>query len=137
MRSAAVFPLVAGLVMLAGCAPQAGPQSAGKGAGADAGKQCFFISQITSFNPVSPDRVIVNFAQYESWELELAPGCPDVDWTLQIGVDARGRTRVCNGNEIALTVPYPGTGARRCPVRSFRKLSDQEAAAARGQTPRN
>jgi hypothetical protein len=99
-------------------------------------RECFWGSQVTGFSDVGPDRAILNIGQRESWELTLAPGCPDVNWALNIGVRSRGGERICPGRPADLFVPNAsGSGFRRCLVQNVRKLSPEEAAAARGRTP--
>jgi hypothetical protein len=99
-------------------------------------RECFWGSQVTGFGDAGPDRAILNIGQRESWELTLAPGCPDVNWALNIGVRSRGGDRICPGRPADLFVPNAsGSGFRRCLVQNVRKLSPEEAAAARGRTP--
>jgi len=118
------------LGLLAACSAE--PPAAGV-AGA---QQCFWNSQVTGFSDAGPDRAIVNIGSRESWELELSPGCPDVDYAQRIALVARGGSRICSGSNVELVVPDTSrTSARRCLVRSVRKLSAEEAAAVRGRTP--
>lgn len=99
--------------------------------------ECFWGSQVTGFSDAGPDRAILNIGRKASWELTLAAGCPDVDWALNIGIQARGGDRICRGRPAELLIPdVSGRDYRRCLVRSIRKLSRGEAAAARGETPR-
>ena len=99
-------------------------------------RECFWGSQVTGFSDAGPDRAILNIGQRESWELTLAPGCPDVNWALNIGIRARGGDRICPGRPADLFVPNAsGNGLRRCLVQSVRKLSPGEAAAVRGRIP--
>lgn len=101
-----------------------------------ADRECFWGSQVTGFGDAGPDRAILNIGQRESWELTLAPGCPDVNWALNIGIRSRGGERICPGRPADLFVPNAsGSGFRRCLVQNVRKLSPEEAAAARGRTP--
>ncbi|MCX8474546.1 MAG: DUF6491 family protein [Sphingomonas sp.] len=99
-------------------------------------RACFWGSQVTGFSDAGPDRAILNIGQRESWELTVAPGCPDVNWALDIGIRARGGERICPGRPADLFVPNAsGSGFRRCLVQNVRRLSPEEAAAARGRTP--
>lgn len=105
-------------------------------AAAAADRECFWGSQVTGFADAGPDRAILNIGQRESWELTLAPGCPDVDWAMKIGIRSRGGDRVCPGRPADLFVPNAsGSGMRRCLVQNVRKLSPEEAAAVRGRSP--
>lgn len=120
------------LLAVTACAP-ASEQSA---IAQQASRECFWGSQVTGFSDAGPDRAILNIGQRESWELTLAPGCPDVDWAMKIGIRSRGGDRICPGRPAELFVPNAsGSGMRRCLVQSVRKLSPEEAAAVRGRTP--
>lgn len=103
---------------------------------ARAGQACFWPSEITGFSDAGPDRALVSIGTRETWELTLSPGCPDVDWAMKIGIKSRGGERICPGRPAELLVPNAsGSSFRGCLVRSIRRLSPEEAAAARGQTP--
>lgn len=119
------------LFVAAACSPERPVPAA-----AAADRECFWGSQVTGFSDAGPDRAILNIGQRESWELTLAPGCPDVDWAMKIGIRARGGDRVCPGRPADLFVPNAsGSGMRRCLVQTVRKLSPEEAAAVRGRMP--
>jgi hypothetical protein len=86
-------------------------------------RACFWPSQVSGFGDAGPDKAILRIGARERWELTLSPGCPDVDWAMRIGIRARGGERVCEGRPAELIVPEEsGTGARRCLVRTVRKL---------------
>lgn len=97
---------------------------------------CFWASQVTGFSDAGPDRALVRLGFRETWELTLSPGCPDVNFALKIGIRSRGGERICTGRPAELLVPDAAeSGFQRCLVRSIRKLTRAEAAAARGETP--
>lgn len=101
----------------------------------DARQECFWASGVTGFNDAGPNRALVNIGRQATWELTLSPGCPDVDWAMNIGIRSRGTQRICSGVDAELLVPNASErGFQRCLVRDVRKLSPQEAAAARGET---
>lgn len=101
------------------------------------GPQCFRADSVTGFTDAGADKAIINIGNRESWELTLSPGCPGVDWAMQIGIRSRGGERVCEGRPAELFVPdASGHGARRCLVREVRRLSPSEARAVRGDAPR-
>jgi hypothetical protein len=101
------------------------------------GQACFWGSEVTGFSDRGPDRALVNIGVRETWELTLSPGCPGVDWAMNIGIRSHGGERICSGRPAELLVPNAsGSGFQRCLVRSVRKLGPAEAAAARGETPR-
>ena len=100
-------------------------------------RQCFNNADITGFSDAGPDVALVNIASRDTWELTLSPGCPDVDHAMSLGIVSRGRTMICTGRDAELLIPnLSGRGSQRCLVRNIRKLSPEEAAAARGDKPR-
>lgn len=99
--------------------------------------QCFWASSISGFSDAGPDKALVRIGAQEMWELTLSPGCPDVNWAMKIGIVSRGSQRICTGRPAELIVPSAsGSSSQRCLVSNVRKLSPQEAAAARGEIPR-
>ncbi|HEX8414473.1 MAG TPA: DUF6491 family protein [Sphingomicrobium sp.] len=118
---------------LAGCTATPGVPPGDQAAGtAQVGRQCFWASSVTGFSDAGPNRALVNIGQRETWELTLSPGCPDVNWAMRIGIAARGGDRICEGRPAELLVPSATGRMQNCLVRSVRKLSVAEAAAARG-----
>lgn len=100
-------------------------------------RQCFWASSVSGFSAAGPDRANVRLGQREMWELTLSPGCPDVNWAMKIGIISRGGPRICTDRPAELVVPSAsGSSSQRCLVRSVRRLSSVEAAAARGEVPR-
>ena len=100
-------------------------------------RECFWASSVTSFSDAVPNRALVSVGRRDTWELELSPGCPDVDYAMRLGIVSRGSDRICSGIDAELLVPpVSGRGLQRCLVRNVRKLSPEETAAARGETLR-
>ncbi|TFI57644.1 hypothetical protein E2493_14060 [Sphingomonas parva] len=126
------LPFLCVLPLLAGCtASSRGTSEAATDTGA---RQCFWASEVTSFSDAGPDRALVSIGRRETWALDLAPGCPEVDYAMRIGIVSRGSERICSGANAELVVPTAsGRGAQRCLVRAVRRLSPEEAAAARGE----
>lgn len=87
---------------------------------------------MTGFAAAGPDRARVNVGARESRELALAPGCPDIDWAMRIGIRARGGERICPGRPAELLVPgVSGNDLRRCLVRDVRKVPTARPGAPR------
>lgn len=125
MRSAILISAAAALV--AACAPTAGPDGP-----ASSASQCFFADEANGFNPIDRRTIEVSVGTNETWELEVAGPCPDVDWSTQIGLVSRGTNRICDGFDAELVVPDTlSGGTRRCFVSDVRRLSDDEVAARR------
>lgn len=97
-------------------------------------RTCFWVSEVTGFSAAGADRALVRIGTRATWELTLSPGCPDVDWAMRIGIRSRAGERICPGRHANLIVPNAsGSGTQSCHVRSIRKLSADEAAAALGR----
>ena len=60
-------------------------------AGLSTERACFFMSQVNGYNeaPDGPrgDRLYVNVGARDRYLLETMGSCPDLDWSLQIGID--------------------------------------------------
>ena len=122
------WQMAAVLLATTACAPPSSVGSSGSTA------QCFWSSQVSGFSSAGPDRALVRIGTRERWELALSPGCPDIDWAMQIGIRARGGSRICSGRNAELLVPNAsGSGMQRCLVRDVRKLPPEETG--RGTPP--
>ncbi|MEO6359609.1 MAG: DUF6491 family protein [Sphingomicrobium sp.] len=98
--------------------------------------QCFWASSVSGFSDAGPDRALVRIGGREMWEMTLSPGCPDVNWAMKIGIVSRGGERICTDRPAELVVPSAsGSSSQRCLVRTVRKLSPEESAAARRAVP--
>jgi len=101
---------------LAACAPNRSV------AAAQAARQCFWSSEVTSFGDAGPKRIIANVYNQEKWELTLANGCPNANWAMKIGIISRGSQEICTDAPAELLVPLAGGGAQHCLVTGIRKL---------------
>ncbi|MCB2065946.1 MAG: hypothetical protein KDE15_04810 [Erythrobacter sp.] len=127
-------PLLATLLALA-CAAcvteEAGEQE--PIAGLDTERQCFFPNQINGYSE-APDgsrgeRIYVRTGVRERFLVETLGSCPDIDWSLQLGIDPRFNTgSYCTGDQITLVVPRSlgGAGPDRCMARVLGRMVDEE-----------
>ena len=119
MYRACVLP--AAIAALGGCVEP--PETT---AAAQEARSCFRASEVTSFSDAGPDRALVKIGRRETWELTLAPGCPDVNWAMRIGIRSRGGERICSGVNAELLVPNASeTGTQRCLVSNVRQLPSE------------
>lgn len=122
MRAIAIVILASVGTACAG-APGERPQAVGEP------RQCFLASRVNGFTPVDRDTVRVSVGASETYELELLGSCPDVDRSFGIGIRSRGSDFVCRGQDAELIVPRTGLPSPdRCPVRSIRRVTPEEAA---------
>lgn len=91
-------------------------------------RQCFWTHRVTNF--ASSDNRIVNLrvGVKDVYQLEMFGHCNDVDWTQKIAVVSRGGSSICSGLDAEIIAPST-LGPQRCPVRSVRKLTVEEAKA--------
>lgn len=115
--------------VLAACAqtPGSAPTAAAPGG------QCFFNGNVSGFSAVDDDTVNVFVGVNDVYTLDLMGPCPDVDWSLQIGLRSTGGGPwICGGSAAELLVPdASGMGTNRCMVSNIQKLSPDAARAAR------
>ena len=126
------------LLLCLGAAACSSTSTAPNSRTAQAAPQCFYASQVTGFSDNGPGRALMNIGARETWELELSPGCSNVNWAMKIGIVSRGSERICSGRPAELIIPSAsGHLSQRCLVRNIRKLSPAETAAARGEKIRD
>ena len=120
--------LSAAALAAAACAPY---PPAPPGPHAAAGRQCFHAGQVNGYREAGRDHVDLMVGANEVYRVELFGACPDMDWTNEIGVHARGGgSFICDGFDVEFIVPSPGSGRPgRCGARSVRRLTPAEAAA--------
>lgn len=131
MRAALSFTIAAGFVVMAGCTPQDGPESAAAAAGA-AGRQCFRAQEVNGFNPIDRDTVDVRVGAGRVFRLELAHDCQDINWSQRIAIRSRGSSWICSGRPLDAELILPeAIGIDRCLVSDIRQLSQAEIDATR------
>ena len=119
---------VAGTVIAAcaATAPSARQQSV-------AGRQCFFASQVNGFWGATDDMVMIDVGVRDVYQLQLSGMCQDIDWADRIGFQSRaGGSWICHGFDAELLIPGPFRPSR-CLVTDIRKLTPEEAVAARSR----
>ena len=95
-------------------------------------RQCFLPRQVSGFSSVDDNSIHVTVGVNNVYRLELIGVCPDIDWSQQIGIRARGgaATWICQGLDAEIIVPSP-SGTQVCPVTGVRRLSEAEVQAWR------
>lgn len=135
----AALAAVGGALALSGCAPMEAPSAEEYDAtlaGIDTSRACFFTREINGFSrapdgPRGRERIYVHTGVREEWLVEARSHCPDLDFSLQIGFDTRGRTSLCTGDLETLVLPRGvGDGLDRCPVEILGRVIPQEEEGA-------
>jgi hypothetical protein len=90
---------------------------------------CFFHDMANGFSAPNDREVYVRVGVRDVYRLDLFGGCPNVDWTLSIGIFNRGSSWICVGDVVDLIVPDPGMGRQRCMAKVAAKLTPDEIAA--------
>ncbi len=100
-------------------------------ANVDTGRACFFTREINGFSnapeaPEGRDRLYISTGVSERWLLETWGSCPELDFSLAVGLDARGSTSICTGQMETLVVSssIPDT-LDRCPVRVLGRVIEE------------
>ncbi len=99
-------------------------------------RSCFRPDSINGFTVIDDQTVDVTITPKTVYRLTLFSPSPDIDWSLRIGIDARGRPWVCSGYDADIIVP-DATGRRRYPVTDIRKLTPDEIAAETAKGKKN
>lgn len=127
------LPLAAAsLAVLTAAAPMAAAKSPTDPAAAAAKttpkKQCFWTRQINGFAS-NDDRIVnVRVGVRDVYQFEMFGRCDEVDWANNIAVRSRGSSYICSGLDAEIISPS-SLGPHRCPVKTVRKLSEDEIKA--------
>ena len=115
-----------GAAALASCAAQpAGAPAAAQ----SSGRQCFLASQVNSFTPAKAGFVDIRVGANRYFQLELGGGCPDVNWSLQVGIrSVGGGSWICESYDVELVVPDPAISGR-CPISKVTAISKAQYLA--------
>ncbi|MET3663542.1 DUF6491 family protein [Caulobacter sp. 1776] len=110
-------------LLVAGPAPAAGAPKPER--------SCFRTEDVNGFTVIDDQTVDVTITPKNVYRLTLFAPSPDIDWSLRIGIDSRGRSWVCEGYDAEIVVPGDIVGLRRYPVTAVRKLTAEEIGASR------
>lgn len=94
-------------------------------------RSCFRTEDVNGFTVIDDQTVDVTITPKTVYRLTLFAPSPDIDWSLRIGIDSRGRSWVCAGYDAEIVVPGDIIGLRRYPVTDVRKLTPEEISASR------
>ena len=93
--------------------------------------RCFTSYMVNGFTPRGRDAVDVRVSANRIYRLTLGGYCPDVDWSMRLGIRTRGGgSWICQGADAEIIVPGP-TGRESCLVTDVRALTPQEIEAGR------
>ena len=98
---------------------------------ATSGRQCFLAGRVNGFWGATDDSVLVRTGVNDVYQLRLSGMCHNIDWANRIALRSTGGSNwICQGLDAEILVPSP-IGPDRCLVTDVRKLSPEEAKAAR------
>jgi len=126
-----VLTALAGVALLASCAPVADGGMAGGDAPPRA-RQCFSVSQVNNYEQGRPDQVFLRVGRDDVYELNAAGGCTDIDFAQRMALIPDGGTvgsRLCTDDWARVVVPGSTAPTTVCRVRISRKLTADEVAA--------
>ena len=92
-------------------------------------RACFFHDMANGFSAPDDHTVYVRAGVRDVYKLDLFGPCPNVDWTMRIGLQNRGSSWVCVGDVVDILVRDPGLGRERCMAKVTAKLTPEEVAA--------
>jgi hypothetical protein len=93
-------------------------------------RQCFSRSMLSGFSAPDEYTLYVRVAVRDVWRIETMGPCPDMDWSLRLGLEDRGGGGwICTGDLAEVIVADSGLGRLRCPVRVGPQLTPEEIAA--------
>jgi hypothetical protein len=95
------------------------------------GRQCFLARDVNSFGAVSDQVIDVSVGASRYFRLQLAGGCPTIDWSRRLALrTTTGTSWICEGLDaeiFSLDGPFP----QRCLVESVSPISKQQYLATR------
>lgn len=119
-----------GLAAIGGCAPTDDPNSAGSQGEARVAPRCFLASNARSFRSVNSTTVHLRVGRRDFYRLDLLGPCPDLDFSLRLGLQTRGSSQVCTGSGLGTNIVVRGArGPTRCQIRQITALTPEEVAA--------
>ena len=98
---------------------------------ASAKRECFWTHNVNSFAAVDRETANVRVGVRDVYQLKLLAPSPDIDWSLQSGIESRGSSQICSDLVATLIIP-----SNIGPSRYLVKLSAAEVAAL-PKTPRS
>jgi hypothetical protein len=96
-------------------------------------RACFRASDVNGFQVIDDRTVDVSVSPRNVYRLTLFAPSPDIDWTMNLGIEARGGAWVCTGMDATIIVPGEIGGVQRYPVTEVRKLTPEEIQAKRAR----
>lgn len=127
MKKLAGILSIAATCIVSGCAQTA----AGPTLAQSSGRQCFLARDVNSFGAVSDQVIDVSVGASRYFRLQLAGGCPTIDWSRRLALrTTTGTSWICEGLDaeiFSLDGPFP----QRCLVESVSPISKQQYLATR------
>jgi hypothetical protein len=119
-----------GLGALVGCSETADPNSAGSQGAAREAPRCFFAGNARNFRSVNSTTVNLRVGRRDFYRIDLLGPCPDIDFSLKLGLQTRGSSQICTGSGLGTNIIVRGSrGPTRCPIRQITALTPDEVAA--------
>lgn len=66
-----------------------------------AGRDCFSVSMVTSYEPVDADTVRLRTGPSRDYEVDLSGGqCRNLDWTQRLAIESTPSSWICVGSQV-------------------------------------
>lgn len=128
-RASAWAAAAIGFAALAGCAPSESPDSGSQVATRPA-PRCFLASNARNFRSVNSTTVHLRVGRRDFYRIDLLGPCPDLDFSLRLGLQTRGTSQVCVGSGLGTSIIVRGSrGPTRCSIRQITALTPEEVNA--------
>ena len=130
----AIFALAAGGAAAAALAVSACSTSPAPAGAARSSGQCFLASNVNSYNANADGTVDIQAGASQYFRLTTAGGCPDINWSMQVGIRSTGGSDfICNGYDAEFVVPDP-SGTQRCAIASVTPITKEQYDSATRRT---
>lgn len=126
----ALAAAAAALAALGACAETGDAESSGSQAAARTAPRCFHASNARNFRSVNATTVHLRVGRRDFYRIDLLGPCPNLDFSLRLGLETRGSSQVCTGSGLGTNIIVRGPGGpQRCAIRQITALTPEEVAA--------
>ena len=92
--------------------------------------QCFLASNVNSYHANADGTVDIRSGASNYFRLTTAGGCPDINWSMQVGIRSTGGSDfICNGYDAEFIIPDP-SGTQRCAIASVTPITKEQFDSA-------
>lgn len=75
---------------------------------------CFDASQITGYQVLDRETLLIRVGQTSAYHIKITGVCPDIDWSQKIGIQGESGSQICLGKDVTLITPSLRGGTQEC-----------------------